>query len=267
MAFQPSLWNGVFTDGFLGGEMHVCVSSIVNNGFLAQAVISHAGYMAGRLEGANWSGQYFLAGEDAPHGTFSLDLDGDSVTGTFTPAGYLIGGSVESSRISSSTPADKECFRADPIMFAPDRNFGNQFEGRWAGGVDNWNINFDKPTNRVTGSYHYDTEERVFGYERGTVYQSHSHVASTSFFEGSDARGVDLLVLKNENEFYATYWAIPSMSAFNYSTVDTADHVQDLYARRVNKDQKVDRPMSEKHICLLSDYKSREICVEGNKSK
>ena len=76
-------WEGVFTDTFLGGSMHVCVSNS-NAGRVGQAVISNVGYMHGLISDTNqWTGEYILAGEEPRQGTFSLILsgDGESFTG------------------------------------------------------------------------------------------------------------------------------------------------------------------------------------------
>lgn len=258
------MWEGTFVDTFLGGQMHVCVSQ-APWGMVAQAVISNAGYMVGTLENNRWQGKYFLAGEEAARGHFDimLNADGGGYQGKRMAAGQFGEVPFSGSRISAATPSDLDCFRSSPSMFTEDAG-KHPWEGMFHGVVENWNINEHKGHDTFSSSYHYELDgQRVDGYERGSLHDE-GRVGMSSFFEGGAARGVDLMVARDKDSFYSTYWAIPSMAAFDYSTKADADTYQGLNMRRMGKPQQVGQAQSEKHFCLMSEYNNERCVMHGD---
>jgi len=267
-ALLPS-WEGTFHDSILFGKMHVCVSTNDHGIRFGQGVISNVGFMHGIIDDENvWTGQYAFAGEDNRGGSFSLTLnkDGSGFFGSRADSslGWPVHDEIKysSERISWKTPKDEECFRSDQIFLNKKTfSFGSNFEGSWEGTVQDWNIHFNKEINHFSSSYHYYVEkQKIRGYERGSIALN-GIAAASNFYENGVNRGIDLIVQKNEYEFYATYWAIPSMTYFDYSTKETADTVQGIQRRRKDFKGKVGLDLSEKYDCLFSDYESREDCV------
>lgn len=139
---------------------------------------------------------------------------------------------------------------------------GRRYEGAWEGATDEWIINYSKDTNRFSSSYFFETGiDYEFGYERGYFFMNGIAAAST-WYESGTYRGIDLLVLKNEDAFYGTYWGIDSMASFDYSTYDVANTGHGIN-RRIKKSigAKIGLDLSERNECMLSDYESREVCV------
>ena len=141
-------------------------------------------------------------------------------------------------------------------------NLARNLEAIWVGTVNDWTINYFKDINRFSSSYYYEVDKKnVYGYERGYVALN-GIAAASNFYEHGTNKGIDLLVQKSEDEFYATYWAIDSMANFNYSTKADADTVQGIQKRKKKWDDvKINLDISERNECLLSDYEAREKCI------
>lgn len=130
-AAQEDDWVGSYVDLVYGGQLNVCVSE-VDGTYYGQGLYSELGYMRGVINGTSWTGNFYVAGIEAIRGNFSMQLenDGDAISGTYyqSPVGS-ISYNVNNTRISSSTPSDIECFKADVSMLTATADY--DFTGAW----------------------------------------------------------------------------------------------------------------------------------------
>lgn len=116
-----SYWSGKFEDTTFGGSLFVCVSEVTEAdttvSTIGQGMLSKFGYLRGQIRGDEWTGNYYLAGIEARHGTFSLSLAGDglSYSGLFSESvgySYAMGGN----KLSTVVPKDTDCFKTDASL-------------------------------------------------------------------------------------------------------------------------------------------------------
>lgn len=212
----PMDWEGSFTDSIYGGQTRVCVDqSSSTSKYYAQALFSDLGYMRGEVSASDvWTGAYYMAGEEARRGTFSLALTvgtpSSSFTGTFTEnsgATY----SVAETKVDSSVPENIDCFRTDLDLVTNADTFS--FTGEWIDGI---RVLFtDVDTDTVYGSYNYGPENAP-GYHIGPVY-ANGQVVPSNWLEVGTWNGLYLFVAKNKTSFYSFWWDFPRVSDFDYS--------------------------------------------------
>lgn len=265
----PQQWNGQWQDSYFGGSLHVCVT--MHNGVnYAQGVFSHAGYMRGTIDNRNqWKGSYYLAGSDERGGKFSLNLDRKSnMRGYFTEWGNFAQVPVNNKNIDRDVPDDIDCFRsAAPLL---DKKGHHSIGGMYNGGVDNWMIYSDSVLKTVNSSYSYLPEgwtSDQLGYEVGN-YHLRGQVTQTSFYEKSSAKGIDLIVARDENSIYSTYLNIPSLSSFNISST-TGETIVSQRAqgfKPFNGDMG-DLKGANRNLCMIFDSSPLEsFCDQASKA-
>jgi hypothetical protein len=115
---SPGDWNGVFTESMYGGNMNVCVSQVENGDHYGQAVLSTVGYMRGLIDSSTdqWTGNYYLIGDNAAKGAFVLDLTvstTNSYTASWLQDGIETAMTSAGTQSSTTTPTDVMCLRTD----------------------------------------------------------------------------------------------------------------------------------------------------------
>jgi hypothetical protein len=122
-SFSTAAWTGEYQDNTFGGSLYVCLSEVteVDSSIttVAQGVFSKFGYLRGEVTGNEWQGEFFMAGIEARHGSFSFTLaaDGMSYSGMFTESAgfsYSMGGDLVSSL--GAVPKDTDCFKSDEYL-------------------------------------------------------------------------------------------------------------------------------------------------------
>lgn len=216
-------WQGYFEDPTYGGNLTVCVS-LVNGVYYGQALISDVGYLRGTIDSANvWSGDYFMAGLAAIRGTFTLTLNANSYSGSYTQSGSNIVYSVSNAaQLSSASPSDLECFRADDSMLTMTQPF--DLTGALADKSGNlWYI--AATGSSLTTSYTYEFADGTLspGTSQGTTFLN-GQIALTNFYEGGDLTGIDVIMAKNSSQIFNLWWLIPSISDFDYSTTSPSNN-------------------------------------------
>jgi len=238
------VWDGAYYDNIFGGKLFVTTTEVKGkgkkyDGVYVQGVISNVGYLRGKVKGNVWTGHYVLAGEAARTGTFRLqyyngkpgrfkgELREERLVDNAPP---FTESRFNGKQLKNYAPSDVEAFRVDPEVLT--EQLRPVLTGRWNyapgfNGVTQWDIlTFGEEDHFLSSSYRYYYSSvpppivPAHGYERG--FSPHPGVAFTNFYEngwmGTNGpySGIDLLIAKNNNTMYTTYWNARSIGFFDY---------------------------------------------------
>lgn len=214
-------WVGSYNEPIYGGSLMACVS-LIGGVYYGQGTMSYLGYLRGTIDSSNvWTGNYFLGGLDAIRGTFSLALssDGLSYSGTYTQTGSTISYTVSSAaRLSSATPSDMQCLKADDSMLTTSAPFNMT---GIIGGEYTWYTSASG--NLSTSSYNYFMDGGLFpGTSEGVAFLNGQLVVD-SWYEEDNFDGIEVVLAKNASYVYVTWWGFPSVSYFDYSQLNDPD--------------------------------------------
>jgi hypothetical protein len=223
-------WVGNYVDPTYGGNLAVCVS-LVDGVYYGQGMISLVGYLRGTIDSSNkWTGEYFMSGNEAVRGNFTLTLSADNTTysGSYQQTGSNIIYSVNNAnKLSSTTPSDLECLKVDDNMLTMTSSWSltsalKETEYPWYIAVTDTSL---------TSSYTYLYADGTIspGTTNGVTFLNGQIVLDT-WYESSNQEGIEIILAKNSTHTYNIWWAIPSLSYFDYSMVNTDYNGLALYA-------------------------------------
>lgn len=226
-------WVGSYADPTYGGLLTVCVSQIGST-YYGQGLVSDVGYLRGTIDTNNvWTGNYYMAGNAATNGNFTLTLSGTfaSYSGSYFQAGSGITYTVSSaSRTSSLTPTDEQCFKVDSSMLTT-MVFVNMTAAYDACEGENDCYKMYLGVTETTATYSY-----AYTYSDGSVYPGtiqgpvlgNGQILPSNWYEASDSNGIELSVAKNATHMYDLWWDVPSVADFDFSTQSVDDFGQSL---------------------------------------
>ncbi len=224
-------WNGKYTDPMYGGYFYIC-TSYVGGVTYGQGVFSELGYMRGTIDSHNNFVGNFWTGGEVKQGTFNLTLNNNGFTGSFVEL-PTIEIPITSSLLSSKTPTNLECFKADDSMLNPSVD---KFDI-----TGNWQTEYffyQHSDDRVQASYDYF-------YQNGIVTQGFFDMKAFNngqFFGGTWSenggyRGNQVFSVLNSTHIYNTWWFIDRLTDFNYTAMvdDPNLHLTEILHRTESK--------------------------------
>lgn len=224
----PTDWNGKFTDSMYGGNLAIC-TSLIGSVYYGQGVISNIGIVRGTISGNVFTGEFYLAGQEAKRGTFSLTLNADvstGYTGTFSeepnPAAITI--AVTGSRVTNTAPSEVECMKVDNSMLT--RTAYTDITGVWyrSGNSNPYYYAVDSTAKTEVSSYSYIYADGTVspGTSYGTVYLNGQLLLENWYERGAD-EGMTIILAKNDTAAYSIWWFYSRISDFDYSQVTDPD--------------------------------------------
>lgn len=219
-------WVGTYADPTYGGNLAVCVS-LVNGVYYGQALISSVGYLRGTIDASNvWTGQYFLAGNAAIRGNFTLTLNGAATaySGTYQQAGSsdVVYSVTNAAKSSSSTPTDLECFQVDDSMLTTTTTYDLTGALTYDYYVTYWYMSVSDTTLTSSYVYVYQDGTQSPGTSYGTSFLN-GQLVLDNWYESADATGIEITLAKNSTHTYNLWWYLPSISNFDYSQQSVDD--------------------------------------------
>ncbi len=179
----------------------------------------------------NFVGNFWTGGE-VKQGTFNLTLNNNGFTGYFLEL-PTIQIPITSSLLSSKTPTNLECFKADDSMLDP---LVDKYDI-----TGNWRTEFfynQDSDDHFEGSYDYLYPNGIAtqGYFDLKSFNNGQFIGGT-WSENGGYRGNQAYSALNATHMYSTWWFIDRLTDFNYSAMvnDPNMHLAEIYQRTESK--------------------------------
>jgi len=195
---------------------------------VGQGVVSMFGYLRGDISGDTWQGEYFMAGLEARHGTFSFTLasDGLSYSGSFTESvGFSYGMAGDKLSSVGVVPKDTDCFKTDDVLLMKSalnteyQYTSNALATNIASNSTQDRVAYTDANSHVSVSW---TASFGIGFNYGPSFVA-GQVACAQWYEGNAAEGIELFVAKDMDSFYSIWLMSSTVSMFNYTQVVEVD--------------------------------------------